>query len=56
MKWLRDNNQRRFKMPILEPPMLSCSVPNKKYVNAVEALFGANDLQVGRLFLLSDAI
>ncbi|GJE87507.1 structural maintenance of chromosomes protein [Phanerochaete sordida] len=44
VKWLREN-QHRFKMPILEPPMLSCTVPNRQFVNSVEALFGPNDLQ-----------
>ena len=46
VKWLRQN-RHRFKMEIFEPPMLSISVPDKRFVNAIEACFSANDLQVG---------
>lgn len=43
--WLR-NNQQRFKMRVFEPPFLSLSVPDKRYANAIEACFGANDQKV----------
>jgi hypothetical protein len=45
VKWLRQN-RHRFKMEIFEPPMLSISVPDKRFVNAIEACFSANDMQV----------
>ena len=48
VKWLRQN-KHRFKMEIFEPPMLSISVPDKRFVNAIEACFSANDMQVGLL-------
>lgn len=43
--WLR-NNQSRFKMEVFEPPMICCNVPDKKFTNAVEACFNANQLKV----------
>ncbi|KIK95336.1 hypothetical protein PAXRUDRAFT_25548 [Paxillus rubicundulus Ve08.2h10] len=43
--WLR-NNQRRFKMEVFEPPMICCSVPDKRFTNAVEACFNANQLKM----------
>ena len=45
VKWLR-LNQDKFKYPILEPPMLSLNVRDNRFVNAIEACFGANDMQV----------
>ncbi|KAG8218951.1 hypothetical protein J3R82DRAFT_4662 [Butyriboletus roseoflavus] len=42
--WLR-NNQSRFKMEVFEPPMICCNVPDKKFTNAVEACFNANQLK-----------
>ncbi|KAN0097138.1 P-loop containing nucleoside triphosphate hydrolase protein [Tylopilus felleus] len=42
--WLR-NNQSRFKMEVFEPPMICCSVPDKRFTNAVEACFNANQLK-----------
>ncbi|KAF9226823.1 P-loop containing nucleoside triphosphate hydrolase protein [Gyrodon lividus] len=42
--WLR-NNQNRFKMEVFEPPMICCSVPDKRFTNAVEACFNANQLK-----------
>lgn len=51
VKWLREH-QHLFKMPILEPPMLSCNVPDKKYVHAIEACFNTNDLQVRSLYFI----
>lgn len=44
--WLR-NNQDKFKMEVFEPPMISCSVPDKRYTSAVEACFGSTQLKVG---------
>ena len=43
--WLR-NNQSRFKMEVFEPPMTCCNVPDKRFTNAVEACFTANQLKV----------
>lgn len=42
--WLR-NNQDRFKMEVFEPPMICCSVSDKKYTNAVEACFSKTQLK-----------
>ncbi|KIJ69821.1 hypothetical protein HYDPIDRAFT_78852 [Hydnomerulius pinastri MD-312] len=42
--WLR-NNQHRFKMEVFEPPMICCSVPDKRFTNAVEACFNVNQLK-----------
>ncbi|EIW76265.1 P-loop containing nucleoside triphosphate hydrolase protein [Coniophora puteana RWD-64-598 SS2] len=42
--WLR-NNHEKFKMEVFEPPMISCSVPDGRYINAVEACFSANQLK-----------
>ncbi|KIP10370.1 hypothetical protein PHLGIDRAFT_101267 [Phlebiopsis gigantea 11061_1 CR5-6] len=44
VKWLRQN-QDRFRHPILEPPMLSINVRDRRFVHAIEACFGANDMQ-----------
>ncbi|KAH7887410.1 hypothetical protein F5I97DRAFT_1925860 [Phlebopus sp. FC_14] len=43
--WLR-NNQHRFKMEVFEPPMISCSVPDRRFTNAIEACFNANQLKM----------
>ncbi|EPQ58883.1 P-loop containing nucleoside triphosphate hydrolase protein [Gloeophyllum trabeum ATCC 11539] len=44
IEWLRQN-QHRFKMPIIEPAAISCTVPNKAYATAVEACFGATQMK-----------
>ncbi|KAH7912946.1 hypothetical protein BJ138DRAFT_1147123 [Hygrophoropsis aurantiaca] len=43
--WLR-NNLDKFKMEVFEPPMICCTVPDKRFTNAVEACFNANQLKV----------
>ncbi|KAH8096592.1 hypothetical protein BXZ70DRAFT_945257 [Cristinia sonorae] len=43
--WLR-NNQHRFKMEVMEPPMLSVSVSDSKYAQAVESCFSNNQLKM----------
>jgi hypothetical protein len=43
--WLR-NNQEKFKMEVFEPPMICCTVPDKRFTNAVEACFTADHLKV----------
>lgn len=43
-------------MPIFEPPMLSINVPDKRYVHAIEACFGANDMQVRPSHFISLAV
>lgn len=45
VRWLRQNHNK-FKMEIFEPPMLSCTVPDNRFVNAVEACFGSSQLKV----------
>ncbi|EGO27756.1 hypothetical protein SERLADRAFT_354935 [Serpula lacrymans var. lacrymans S7.9] len=42
--WLR-NNQNKFKMEVFEPPVICLTVPDKRYTNAVEACFNANQLK-----------
>ena len=44
VRWLRQNHHR-FKMEIFEPPMLSCTVPDNRFVHAVEACFGSAQLK-----------
>ena len=45
--WLRkDCNKQKFRMEVFEPPFISLTVPDKKYVNAIEACFNANQLKV----------
>ncbi|KAG9317772.1 hypothetical protein JVU11DRAFT_1992 [Chiua virens] len=44
VSWLR-NNQNKFKMEVFEPPMICCSVPDKRFTNAVEACFNVNQLK-----------
>jgi structural maintenance of chromosomes protein 5 len=46
--WLRANRSR-FQMEVVEPAIVSLTVPNKNYVNAVEACFGSTQLRVRRL-------
>lgn len=43
--WLR-NNQHRFRQPIIEPPMLSATIPNRAAMDAVEACFSFSQLKV----------
>ncbi|RPD67470.1 P-loop containing nucleoside triphosphate hydrolase protein [Lentinus tigrinus ALCF2SS1-7] len=44
VEWLR-KNQNRFRMEIFEPAMLCVTVPNRAYVDAVEACFGGPQLR-----------
>lgn len=44
INWLRQN-KHRFRMEIIEPAAVSVTVPNKSYVNAVEACFNASQLR-----------
>ena len=45
--WLRQaENREKFKAPIIEPPCLSLSVTDKRFTNAIEACFNANQLKV----------
>ncbi|KAI0044470.1 P-loop containing nucleoside triphosphate hydrolase protein [Auriscalpium vulgare] len=44
IRWLRENRSR-FRMEIVEPAIVSVTVPNKQYVNAVEACFGGNQMK-----------
>jgi hypothetical protein len=43
--WLREN-QRRFRFPILEPPCLSISVKDQRYINAVDTLISHDTMKV----------
>lgn len=45
IKWLRAN-KHRFRMEIVEPAVISLTVPNKEYVHAVEACFNITQLKV----------
>jgi hypothetical protein len=45
INWLR-SNQHRFRMEIIEPAVISLTVPNKSYVHAVEACFNITQLKV----------
>jgi structural maintenance of chromosomes protein 5 len=45
VEWLR-KNQHRFKMEVFEPPAISLTVPDKRFVDHVEACFSANQLKV----------
>lgn len=45
INWLRQN-KHRFRMEIIEPAAVSVTVPNKSYVNAVEACFNFSQLRV----------
>ncbi|TCD64231.1 Structural maintenance of chromosomes protein 5 [Steccherinum ochraceum] len=42
--WLRQN-QDKFKMEVMEPPLLSVTVPNKAFAQAVESCFNNNQLK-----------
>ncbi|CCM05532.1 uncharacterized protein FIBRA_07758 [Fibroporia radiculosa] len=44
VRWLRAN-RHRFKMEVFEPPILCLTVPDKRFVNAVEACFGTSQLK-----------
>ncbi|KAH9983439.1 hypothetical protein BJV74DRAFT_797421 [Russula compacta] len=44
INWLRAN-KHRFRMEIIEPAVISLTVPNKDYVHAVEACFSATQLR-----------
>jgi hypothetical protein len=47
INWLRKNTHR-FRMAVIEPAAVSLTVPNKSYVNAVEACFNSFQLRVRR--------
>ena len=47
--WLR-KNQNLFRMPILEPPAVLINVPNKAFVDTVEACFNSAQLRVSSVF------
>jgi chromosome segregation ATPase len=42
-KWIQEN-QGEFEHPVLGPPLVSCSVKDPRYVDAVESMFGKNDM------------
>ncbi|KZT07832.1 uncharacterized protein LAESUDRAFT_622835, partial [Laetiporus sulphureus 93-53] len=42
--WLR-NNHHKFKIEVFEPPMLCLTVPNSKFVHAVEVCFPSSALK-----------
>ncbi|KAI0784897.1 P-loop containing nucleoside triphosphate hydrolase protein [Abortiporus biennis] len=42
--WIRDHKDK-FRMEVFEPPILSCTVPNKAYATPVEALMSRNQLR-----------
>ncbi|KAL0950349.1 hypothetical protein HGRIS_010317 [Hohenbuehelia grisea] len=44
LMWLR-NNKDKFQMEVFEPPVICLTVPNKNFVDAVEACFSANQLK-----------
>lgn len=44
--WLRENRDK-FKMEVFEPPLMVLTVPDRRFVNAVEACFTAPQLKVG---------
>ena len=46
--WLRENRDK-FKMEVFEPPLMVLTVPDRRFVNAVEACFNAAQLKVGTL-------
>lgn len=45
VRWIRQNRDK-FKMEVLEPPVLSLNIPDKKYAKAIEACFSKNQLRV----------
>ncbi|KZT37531.1 P-loop containing nucleoside triphosphate hydrolase protein [Sistotremastrum suecicum HHB10207 ss-3] len=44
VEWLR-HNRNQFRMEIFEPPILSVSVPDSRYTDAVESCFGASQFR-----------
>ncbi|EMD40340.1 hypothetical protein CERSUDRAFT_44956, partial [Gelatoporia subvermispora B] len=44
VRWLREN-RHRFKMEIFEPPTLSVTVPDRRYVSAVENCFSGDQMR-----------
>jgi hypothetical protein len=42
--WLR-NNQHRFQMEVLEPPIVTLGVRDPRYVDAIDACFNSNQLR-----------
>lgn len=49
INWLRVN-KHRFRMEIIEPAVISLTVPNKDYVHAVETCFNITQLKVDSSF------
>lgn len=45
VRWLREN-QHRFKMQVMEPPMLALSVPDHRYSDAIESCLSWNQMRV----------
>lgn len=45
VEWLRQN-QRKFKMEVMEPPILSVTVTDPRFTQAVENCFSGNQLKV----------
>ena len=48
--WVR-NNKNLFKMEVFETPYMRLTVKDKKYANAIEACFNANQLKVNHIFV-----
>ncbi|KZT29504.1 P-loop containing nucleoside triphosphate hydrolase protein [Neolentinus lepideus HHB14362 ss-1] len=44
IEWLRQN-QHKFRKPIMEPAIISVTVPDKAYATAVEACFGGTQMK-----------
>ncbi|KAF7432634.1 Structural maintenance of chromosomes protein 5 [Pleurotus ostreatus] len=44
VRWLRAN-QNKFEKEIFEPPILSVSIPDKRYADAVESFFNQNTMK-----------
>jgi hypothetical protein len=42
--WLREN-RNKFKMEVFEPPLMVLTVPDRRFVNAVESCFNAPQLK-----------
>lgn len=45
VRWLRAN-QNKFEKEVFEPPILSVSIPDKRYADAVESFFNQNTMKV----------
>ncbi|KIK34846.1 hypothetical protein CY34DRAFT_812613, partial [Suillus luteus UH-Slu-Lm8-n1] len=43
--WLR-NHQHKFKMEVFEPHMMCCTVPDRRYTDAIEACFNQDQLKI----------